>query len=80
MILNCDSSVVYKKTGENSKNQKWYLISILDGENDKHLNFFVKKEDYEQLKEDNIYRFYISLKYDLKSKTYIVKFLSYEVI
>lgn len=80
MILSCDSSLVYKKTGENSKKQPWYLISILDGETDRHLNFFVTKEVYEKLQEDGIYRFYISLKYDLKSKVYLVKFLNYEVI
>lgn len=80
MLVTCESAIVGRKTGKKKDGKDWYLLSIQDLENDRHLNFFVSKRIYDDTKDETIYRFILSLTYNLKTKQHYVSLKDFEVI
>jgi len=64
------------KTGKNEDGKYWYLLKLLDNE-DKHINIFVTKSDFDKVQIGNSYTISFTLYYNLKKEKY---FLSGKVV
>lgn len=75
--MNFESTLklVNKKEGK-SNNKSWYLLQFLDNE-DKHINIFSNKEDYDKCLKDKFYIVSFNIYYNLKQQKY---FLSGKVV
>lgn len=69
MEVKTTMKLLNKKTGVGKEKKDWYLAQFLDNE-EKHINFFVSKDIYSNLKENNTYNISVRLYYDLKAKKY----------